>query len=139
MVAPMPPCPPPSARPHPRDRGFTLVEALAALAIFTIAVLVATAFLQAHVQAARRLEIRSALVQATETTLEEIRGGTRPMVPANLDRAAEFGLTPGAGLSTSIKVNPGGVADLFHVVVISRSAASGQPMEVAVETMVWRP
>ena len=120
-------------------RGFTLVEALAALAIFTVAVLVAAAFLQAHVQAARRLEVRSALVQASETTLEEIRGRLRPMVSANLDRAAEFGLAPGAGLSTSIKVDSGGVADLFHVVVISRSAASGQPMEVTLETMVWRP
>jgi prepilin-type N-terminal cleavage/methylation domain-containing protein len=139
MVIPMPLRPSSPCRRRSRDRGFTLVEALAALAIFTIAVLVASAFLQAHVQAARRLEIRSALVQATETTLEEIRGGTRPMVQANLDRASEFGLAPGAGLSTSIKVNPGGVADLFHVVVTSRSAASGQPMEVTVETMVWRP
>jgi prepilin-type N-terminal cleavage/methylation domain-containing protein len=125
--------------PSSTARGFTLVEALAALAIFTIAVLVATAFLQAHVQAARRLEVRSALVQASETTLEEIRGRIRPMVSANLDRAAEFGLAPGAGLSTSIKVDSGGVADLFHVVVTSRSAASGQPMEVTLETMVWRP
>jgi len=121
------------------SRGFTLVEALAALAIFTIAVLVATAFLQAHVQAARRLEVRSALVHASEITLEEIRGGLRPMVSANLDRAFELGLGPGITLGTSIKVQSGGVADLFHVVVTSRSAAAGQPMEVVLETMVWRP
>ena len=120
-------------------RGFTLVEALAALGIFSIAVLVATAFLQAHVQAARRLEVRSALVHATETTLEEIRGGLRPMVSAKLDRGTEFGLAPGAALLTSIQVDGGGVVDLYHVVVTSRSAAAGRPMEVAVETMVWRP
>jgi prepilin-type N-terminal cleavage/methylation domain-containing protein len=120
-------------------RGFTLVEALAALGIFSIAVLVATAFLQAHVQAARRLEVRSALVHATETTLEEIRGGLRPMVSAKLDRGTEFGLAPGAVLLTSIQVDGGGVVDLYHVVVTSRSAAAGRPMEVAVETMVWRP
>ena len=126
--------------PHPsHSRGFTLVEALAALAIFTIAVLVATAFLQAHVQAARRLEVRSALVHATEITLEEIRGGLRPMVSANLDRGHELGLAPGVALLTSIQVDGGGVADLFHVVVTSRSAAAGQPMEVVMETMVWRP
>jgi len=139
MVTPMPSLQQRPRRSRQPDRGFTLVEALAALGIFTMAVLVAAAFLQAHVQAARRLEVRTALVQASETTLEEIRGGIRPMVPANLDRAAEFGMTPGAGLSTSIKVGPGGVADLFHVVVTSRSTASGQPMEVTVETMVWRP
>ena len=121
------------------SRGFTLVEALAALAIFAMAVLVATAFLQAHVQAARRLEVRSALVHATEITLEEIRGGLRPMVSANLDRGHELGLAPGVALLTSIQVDGGGVADLFHVVVTSRSAAAGQPMEVVVETMVWRP
>ena len=122
-----------------RQRGFTLVEALAALAIFAIAVLVATAFLQAHVQAARRLEVRSALVHATETTLEEIRGGLRPMVSAKLDRGTEFGLAPGAALLTNIQVDGGGVENLYHIVVTSRSAAAGLPMEVAVETMVWRP
>ncbi len=101
--------------------------------------LVATAFLQAHVQAARRLEVRSALVQASETTLEEIRGGLRPLVSANLDRGPSSVWLPGAGLPTSIKVDSGGVTDLFHVVVTSRSAAAGEPMEVTLETMVWRP
>ena len=120
-------------------RGFTLIEALAALAIFAISVLVAAAFLQAHVQAARRLEVRSALVHITETTLEEIRGGLRPMASANLDRGPELGLAPGAAIRTSIKVDGGGVTDLYHVVVTSRSAAAGEPMEISIETMVWRP
>jgi len=121
------------------DRGFTLVEALAALAIFSFAVLVASAFLQAHVQAARRLEVRSALVHATEMTLEEIRAGVRPMVSANLDRGPELGLAPGASLQTSIKVVSGGVTDLYHVVITSRSAEAGEPMDVIVDSMVWRP
>jgi prepilin-type N-terminal cleavage/methylation domain-containing protein len=121
------------------QRGFTLVEALAALGIFAMAVLVATAFLQAHVQAARRLEVRSVLVHATELTLEEIRAGFRPMVSANLDRGKEFGLAPGIALGTTIKVDSGGVADLYHVVVTSRTAAAGEAMEISIETMVWRP
>lgn len=127
------------ALPRSTDRGFTLVEALAALGIFAIAVLVAAAFLQAHGKAARRLEVRSVLVQASETTLEEIRGGLRPMVSANIDRGSAPGMNPGFSFSTSIKVESGNVADLFHVMVTSRSAASGEPMEVSLETMVWRP
>jgi prepilin-type N-terminal cleavage/methylation domain-containing protein len=126
-------------RPSSGDRGFTLVEALAALGIFTIAVLIAAAFLQAHVTAARRLEVRSALVHATETSLEEIRGGLRPLATANLDQRGGFGLTPGADLLTTIKVDSGGVPDLYRVVVTSRSAAAGEPMEISIETMVWRP
>lgn len=125
--------------PRSACRGFTLVEALAALAIFAMAVLVATAFLQAHVQSARRLEVRSALVHASEMTIEEIRSGTRPMVSANIDRGPELGLAPGASLQTIIRVDSGGVTDLYHVAVTSRSAEAGEPMEVIVETMVWRP
>ena len=122
---------------HPR--GFTLVESLAALAIFAMAVLVAAAFLQAHGQAARQLEVRSALVRASETTLEELRGGARPLVSANLERGRDAGLSPGATVHTTIKVSGAGVPDLTHVIVTSRSTASGQPMEVTLETMVWRP
>ncbi len=122
-----------------RTRGFTLVEALAALAIFAMAVLVAAAFLQSHATAARRLEVRSALVRASETTLEEIRAGVRPLGPANLDLSSAVGLAPGASLRTSVNVTPGGVKDLYRVVVISRSTAAGAPMEVTLESMVWRP
>ena len=42
-------------------------------------------------------------------------------------------------LLTSIKVESGDVTNLYHVVVTSRSAAAGEPMEVSIETMVWRP
>jgi Tfp pilus assembly protein PilV len=122
-----------------RIRGFTLVEALAALGIFAMAVLVAAAFLQSHAMAARRLEVRSALVRASEATLEEIRAGVRPLRPANLDRTADFGLTRGHAMRTSVDVSPAGVEDLYRVVVISRSAAAGAPMEVTLVSMVWRP
>jgi len=120
-------------------RGFTLVEALAALAIFAMAVLVAAAFLQAHSQAARRLEVRSALVHAAETTLEEIRGGTRSLVSANLDPGPERALAAGPSLQTSVKVDAGGAPDLYRVVVTSRSAEAGEPIVIVIESMVWRP
>ncbi len=128
-----------SVPPACRDHGFTLVEALAALAVVAMAVLVAAAFLQAHGTAARRLEVRAALVRATETTLEEIRAGVRPLATGNLDRTAELGLPPGARVTTVIRVDDGGVENLYRVAVRSRSTAAGPVMTVELETMVWRP
>jgi prepilin-type N-terminal cleavage/methylation domain-containing protein len=121
------------------DRGFTLVEAVAALAIFAMAVLVAAAFLQAHATAARRLEVRGELVRVAEATLEEIRSGARPLVPATVDRAADVGTTTGTEVRTTIRIDDAGVSDLVLVSVSSHSAAAGEPMAVAIQTMVWRP
>jgi len=119
-----------------RNRGFTLVEALAALVITAMAVLVAAAFLQAHVNAARRIEVRSALVVEAERTLEEIRAGLRPMVPVVFDP----GTGAAGGLRVSVNVLHGGAPDLYRVTVVSRSSASvAEPMEVVLESMVWRP
>jgi prepilin-type N-terminal cleavage/methylation domain-containing protein len=56
--------------------GFSLVEAIAALTIFGMAIVVAAGFLDVHMSAARRLEARSDLVRAAETVLESLRGGT---------------------------------------------------------------
>jgi len=126
-------------RTHRSDRGFTLVEALAALAIFAMAVLVAAAFLQAHARAARRLEVRSELVRAADATLEEIRAGVRPMVPATIDRASDVGSRMVAPIRTTVRVDDAGVPDLVLVSVSSHSAAAGEPMTVAIQTMVWRP
>ncbi len=121
------------------DRGFALVEALAALAIFAMAVLIAAAFLQGHASAARRLEVRGELVRAAETTLEEIRSGVRPMVPATIDRTPEVGSRRNTAIRTTIRVDSAGVPDLVLVSVSSHSAAAGEPMTVAIQTMVWRP
>ncbi|MEE4270095.1 MAG: type II secretion system protein [Thermoanaerobaculales bacterium] len=123
-----------------RNRGFTLVEALAALAITAMAVLVATAFLQAHVNAARRVEVRSALVAEAERALEEIRAGLRPMTPAVFDPASGAGSPMAGGVQVSVNVLPGGAPDLYRVTVVSRSSASvTEPMEVVLDSMVWRP
>lgn len=121
------------------DSGFTLVEALAALGIFAMAVLVAAAFLHAHGQAARRLALRSALVHATETTLEEIRSGTRPLESETLELGGELGLATRASLRTRVTIETAGAPDLYRVIVSSQSAEAGEPMAVVVESMVWRP
>jgi type II secretion system protein I len=128
-----------SPAPGQRFDGFTLVEALAALAIFAMAVLVAAAFLQVHAAAARRLELRSALVVATETALEEVRAGVRPLAPAVVDSELGSGRSPGAVIRTTIEVEAAGTADLHRVAVTSRSAVAGEPLEISIATLVWRP
>jgi len=121
------------------DGGFSLIEALAALTIFGMAVVVAAGFLDAHMSAARRLEARSDLVRAAETVLESVRGGTLPLVSGEVDLTDEFQPLSSIRVRTTVAVTGKDPQGLFSVRVEARAMVRTEDMVVTITTQVWRP
>ena len=122
-----------------RQRGFSLVEAIAALAIFGLAVIVASSFLDVQMSAARRLEARADLVRAAETLLESVRGGVMPLTSGDVDLSDEFQPMSSIRVRTTLRVTPRPLADLYEVQVEARAMVRSEEMVVSISTMVWRP
>ena len=121
------------------DRGFSLLEAIAALTIFGLAILVATGFLDVQMTAARRYEARADLVRAAETVLESVRGGVRPMTTGAVDLGDEFQPLSAITVRTRINVTPRSLPGLYEVQVDARAMVRTEEMVVSITTQVWRP
>jgi prepilin-type N-terminal cleavage/methylation domain-containing protein len=122
-----------------RRNGFSLIEALAALTIFGMAIVVAAGFLDAHMSAARRLEARSDLVRAAETVLESVRGGALPLVSADVDLSDEFQPLSSIRVRTRVAVTSKTPQGLFSVRVEARAMVRSEDMVVSITSQVWRP
>ena len=121
------------------EHGFSLLEAIAALTIFGLAILVATGFLDVQMTAARRYEARADLVRAAETVLETVRGGVRPMIPGDVDLGDEFQPLSAITVRTRIEVTPRPVRGLYEVRVEASAMVRSEEMVVSITTQVWRP
>ena len=122
-----------------RRNGFSLIEALAALTIFGMAIVVAAGFLDANMSAARRLEARSDLVRAAETVLESVRGGTLPLVSGDVDLTDEFQPLSSIRVRTKVAVTSKNPQGLFSVQVEARAMVRSEDMVVTITSQVWRP
>ena len=123
-----------------REHGYSLVEALAALTVFGMAILVAAGFLDAQMSAARRLEARADLVRAAEIMLESVRGGVLPLESAVVDFGGEFQPLSAINVKTSVEVaERPDLPDLYQVRVVAQAMVRNQKMVVSISTQVWRP
>jgi type II secretory pathway pseudopilin PulG len=121
-------------------RGYALVEALAALTIFGVAVVVAAGFLDAQMSAARRLEARADLVRAAEILLESVRGGVLPLETADVDFGDEFEPLSAITVETRVEVTErGDLPGLYEVRAVAKAVVRSQEMVVSISTQVWRP
>lgn len=142
--------------------GFTLVEALIALAILGGALLLGMEILLQQTQIQRKLRAHQEAHAALGRALEAIRAGTVPLVtgpvtgpstvltPATpLRSGARAPLTPATdatpavdatdGLDVRMTVDPDpSVPGLARVLLVAHYTVRGQLFERRVETMVWR-
>jgi prepilin-type N-terminal cleavage/methylation domain-containing protein len=121
------------------QRGFSLLEAVAALALFGMAIVVAAGFLDAHMSAARRLEARGDLVRAAEVVLESLRGEALPLTGGAIDLSDQFPGRSSAQVSTRVRVTPRNLTGLYEVRVEARTVIRSEEMVVTVTTQMWKP
>ncbi len=120
--------------PGPQQRGIALIEALAAVALVSLAVLIACNLLAAHPRAVDRLQAQQQMLSAVEATLETVRsGGELRSGPAAIT-------VPGrAAVRVSLEVTAIEPRGLFLVTARARCTVRGQELTRKLETMVWRP
>lgn len=122
-----------------RRNGFSLVETLAALVIFGMAILVAASFLDVQMSAARRMETRADLVRTAEIVLESLRGQVLPLTSGKVDLSEQFPPQTAARIDTTVQVTPQSLPDLYRVRVEVRAVVRSEEMVVAISTEMWRP
>lgn len=133
---------------RPSSSGFSLLEALFALAVVALALLLGLGLLAQQRHVLDRLDGRRAADRAIEEALEALRSGAIPLPrPGDASRVAlpgEAAGPAGTGVAsgpevlvrTALAEPP---ADLYHVWVTARYEVAGRPTVRTVETEIWRP
>lgn len=117
--------------------GFTLLEALVAATLLTLALLLGVALVLQQPRIVRRLDAQREALHAMETAIESLRSGALPLQSQRLDLRSAA--APGAP-SVWITVEPAGYPPgLWQVSVRAAWATDGQVRQSRVETMIWRP
>lgn len=117
--------------------GFTLIEALLAATILTMALLLGVGLVLQQPRIVHRLDAQREALHAMETVLESLRAGALPLTSQRLDLRS-----PGdpAAPILWITVEPAGYPPgLWQVSVRAAWTLEGQIRQSTVETMVWRP
>jgi prepilin-type N-terminal cleavage/methylation domain-containing protein len=122
-----------------RERGMTLMECAAALALIGMAVLTAGAFFNLQPHLTERLLAQQEAARALEYALETVRAGALPVAvgasPVSLPNPTE----KARGLTVTLHVTPGEKAGLYVVTAEANFWAGGKPYRRQLTTMVWRP
>ncbi|MCP4897053.1 MAG: type II secretion system protein [bacterium] len=119
--------------------GFSLLEAIVAILLIGIAILMATSILNATVSSARRLQTHTELLRYCEATLEAVRSGAVPLQSGTTTLGPVSIGTSTTDLRVSLKAEETATLSLFEVTVQVSCKVRNQPMWYSLTTLVWRP
>lgn len=124
---------------RPGPHGFSLLEALAAIAIVGTGLLVASSALEGHAAMARRTALRLQMLEVAEEVLESVRGQALPLASGAVAWPAEGTNDDTSRVHSSLRVVPREVEGLYEVTAVVRAQFLGEPVKWELTTMVWRP
>jgi prepilin-type N-terminal cleavage/methylation domain-containing protein len=121
------------------DNGYSLLEALAAIAIVGMGLLAASSGLQSQAMIAQRTDLQLEMLAAAEEVIEGVRADAIPLHGGRV--ATPFGrdVETESRVHTFLEVVPLHVEGLHEVTVTARSSLPGQHLELELVTLVWRP
>jgi prepilin-type N-terminal cleavage/methylation domain-containing protein len=123
-----------------RQSGFTLLEALIALVLLGVALLMGMELVLANPRIVRRTDAQRQAFRALESTLEAVRAGAIPLVDQQLDGFVTAVGTPAPrDLNILMEVEPTEPAGLVKVTLKARYNLEGRKFEKEIQTLVWNP
>ena len=121
------------------ERGMSLVECVATVALVGIGVMMACALLGLHPRAIEQIDAQTELVRSIEATIEAVRAGELPLTSGAVPRSALPAASTARALSVTLTVSPGGAPGLYRIEVRASGRAVGRRLERRQSSMVWRP
>jgi len=130
----------PSGPSKPGQGGFTLIEALIALVLLSVALLLGMELVLQNPRMVRRMDRERQAFRAMESTLESVRAGAIPLVSADLDRfSTAVGTSAPKDLAMFMKVESTDVPGLYQVTLRAKYTADQRKVQKELQTMVWSP
>jgi prepilin-type N-terminal cleavage/methylation domain-containing protein len=122
-------------------RGFTLVEAMVALAVVAVAVVMLAALVGNEPTALRRLEAHRQAWELMGTVIEGLRAGQIDAASGAVDPAPWLSDDPVADTLALELVSTGvaGLEGLSRVALTVRYHITGRGYEKTIETLLWQP
>jgi prepilin-type N-terminal cleavage/methylation domain-containing protein len=128
------------ARPGRSLRGFSLLEALIALALVGLALLLDLGLQAQSREIEARLAAESDLLRRAEATIESVRAGVHPLRSGPVDPVLAWPTVADPALSMMLVVDPTGVPGLCRVMLHGQTRARrGRPHDIDLDTLVWQP
>lgn len=129
---------PPSDR-RARD-GFTLLEALVALTVVALALLLGYGFMMRQPRAMQRLEAGDEALRAIEASLETMRAGAIDMESGFLQPGIAYPKPLAAkDLMVDLEVTPTATPGLYAIHLEARYRVARSIHRRQVETLIWKP
>ena len=126
--------PPAAPLPLRSQRGSTLIEALVALLLITVALLMGLPLIFEQPRIVRRLDAQRLALSALDSTLEALRAGALPLQSARYGAGTPN--DPVVWVDVEPEIQP---PDLYRVTLRARYEVRGKTRERQIETFVWRP
>ncbi len=117
-------------------RGFTLLEALATVALLGVALSLAASLSSRGPRASERLLSHRTALRAAEGALEAVRAGV--IAPVSGPVTVLGGVRGGPAVRVRLVVRPVDTRGLLEVRATATAAAPGRPVTQTLSTLVWR-
>jgi len=118
------------------EGGFSLIEAIIAIAIIGSAIIISSALLNTLVISADHLQVQEELLGEMESAVEMMRVGILPLRSGPLSIAGNSSLTPGLSLTAIVEEERMG---LYRVNIRAECSFRRRRISQSLLTEIWRP